>query len=371
MIAWTCGRIAVVGATLALAAPMVATPAEASHGSRHASYGTSGRAAARIIWAGASHYSRYRSAYQGGYAYGRSLQCVPFARENTGIELTGNAVNWWDNATGVYERGARPEVGSVLNFRGTRRMHLGHVAVVSNVIDSRNVQIDHANWSGRGVITRNVSVVDVSPGNDWSAVRVALGNGDFGNVYPTYGFIYDRPDRGTMVANTGVVHGSAPVVVASAAQIAASFRRPLLNPAPLDLRPVEERTSILLAPTQDEEVAEATDDTVASPRSRRGYSRHMQAARWQVGRWQMARGDRYDTHLMRGQVLLFGRTTAGRGYAGRGWGGREMVAHEYGRHGYASMVQFVTVRPVRHGAAEPRTVSARSERSSRRHGRHA
>lgn len=356
MTAWTCGRIAVVGAALALAAPVVAVPAEASHGSR---YGTSGGAAARVIWEGVSHYSRYRSAYHGG-----SLQCVPFARENTGIQLTGNAVNWWGSAAGVYERGARPEVGSVLNFRGTQRMRLGHIAAVSSVIDSRNVQIDHANWSGRGVITRNVSVVDVSPGNDWSAVRVAVGNGGFGNVYPTYGFIYDRPDRGVMVANAGVIHGSAPAVMASPAQIAASFRAPLLNPAPLDLRPAGERTSILLAPTQDEEVAEATDDTVG--RRRRSYGRHVQAARWQVGRWQMARGDRYDTHLIRGQVLLFGHTTVG-----RGWGGREMVAHDHGRHGYASMVQFVTVRPVRHGAAGPRTVGAHAERSSRHHGRRA
>jgi hypothetical protein len=42
----------------------------------------------------------------------------------------------------------------------------------------------------------------VSANNDWSEVRVGLGRtGDFGSTYPTYGFIYDRPDRGTMVAN--------------------------------------------------------------------------------------------------------------------------------------------------------------------------
>lgn len=365
MSGWTHGRVAVVGAALALAAPLAAAPAEASRGSRHAFHhhpsAHQGHAAAQVIWEGASRYSRYRSAYHFG-----SLQCVPFARENTGIELVGNAVTWWDGAAGVYERGARPEVGSVLNFRGTGRMRLGHVAVVSNVIDSRSVQIDHANWSGRGVITRNVTVLDVSPGNDWSAVRVALGNGDFGNVYPTYGFIYDRPDRGTMVANTGVVHGSAPVAMASPAQIASSFRAPLLNPAPLDLRPAEQRASILLAPTQDEEVAEAADDMAGGTRSRRGYGRHMQTARWQVARW-----DRYDAHQMRGQVLLFGRATAGRGYGGRSWGGREMAAHEAGRRGYAGMVQFVAARPGRRDAAGLRMTGARSERYGHHHGRHA
>lgn len=361
MTVWTCGRVAVVGAALALAAPVLIKPAEASHHSRHASYAYSSHAAARVIWAGASSYSRYRSAY----SYGGSLQCVPFARENTGIELSGNAVNWWGNAAGVYERGTRPEVGSVLNFRGTGRMHLGHVAVVSNVIDSRKVQIDHANWSGRGVITRNVTVVDVSPGNDWSAVRVALADGDFGNVYPTYGFIYDRPDRGTMVANSGVVHDNAPVAMASPAQVAAAFRNPLLNPAPLDLRPVEERTSILLAPTQDEEVAEAADDMVGGP-SRRRTSQTLQSAHWQMARW-----NHYDIHMIRGQVLLFGRATAGGGWAGRGWGGHEMVAHGTGRHGYAGLVQFVGVRAGRHNAAASRMTSARADHGNRRHDRHA
>ena len=33
-------------------------------------------------------------------------------------------------------------------------------------------------------------------------MQVGLSGGGFGSVYPTYGFIYDRPDRGVMVANT-------------------------------------------------------------------------------------------------------------------------------------------------------------------------
>lgn len=136
------------------------------------------------------------------YGYAGGLQCVPFARTASGIQITGNAVNWWDAAAGVYERGSRPEQGSVLNFRATGGMHLGHVAVVSRVINSREIEIDHANWAP-GSINRGVPVIDVSEANDWSAVRVALGrNSDFGSVYPTYGFIYDRPDSGTMVANT-------------------------------------------------------------------------------------------------------------------------------------------------------------------------
>lgn len=161
------------------------------------------------------HAMRGRVARRGG-----PLQCVPFARNESGIEIVGNAATWWRQAAGIYERGSRPEVGSVLNFRANPWMPLGHVAVVTNVIDPRHLEIDHANWAQRGAVTRNIEVVDVSTANDWSAVRVQLGHsGDFGAVYPTYGFIYGRPDRGTMVAA-----GAAPAPL------------PVLNPAPRDLR---------------------------------------------------------------------------------------------------------------------------------------
>jgi surface antigen len=143
--------------------------------------------------------------YHGYSVRQSSLQCVPFARENSGIEIVGNAVNWWDAAAGVYERGNRPEPGAVLNFRANGNMRLGHVAVVKRVINPREIEIDHANWSyaERGNIARNVSVVDVSERNDWTAVRVELArSGDYGNVYPTYGFIYDRPDRETVMATS-------------------------------------------------------------------------------------------------------------------------------------------------------------------------
>ncbi len=154
----------------------------------------------------------------GTQSWGGGLSCVPYARSVTGLDVKGNAHAWWDSAAGTYERGARPEAGSVLNFRSTQRMRLGHVAVVSRVIDGRTIEIDHANWAGpgggKGRVARGVPVIDVSPNNDWSAVQVGLGGGGFGSVYPTYGFIYDRPDRGVMVANNlarpGTAYASAP-----------------------------------------------------------------------------------------------------------------------------------------------------------------
>ncbi|MBV9747506.1 MAG: CHAP domain-containing protein [Acetobacteraceae bacterium] len=133
----------------------------------------------------------------------RGISCVPFARENSGIEIRGNALTWWGHAAGVYARGNRPEVGSVLNFRATRHMRLGHVAVVTDVLTPRVVEIDHANWSARGKVSRGIRVVDVSPANDWSQVRVALARSSdgYGSVYPTYGFIYDRPDDRVLLAD--------------------------------------------------------------------------------------------------------------------------------------------------------------------------
>jgi hypothetical protein len=135
------------------------------------------------------------------------LQCVPFARAESGIVIKGNAATWWDAAAGVYARGRQPEPGAVLNFRATSQMRLGHVAVVTNVLSAREIEVDHANWTWtaatHGNVTLAMRVIDVSPNNDWTAVRVELGHsGQFGAVYPTYGFIYDRPDTGTMIANT-------------------------------------------------------------------------------------------------------------------------------------------------------------------------
>ncbi len=125
----------------------------------------------------------------------RVIQCVAFARSASDVALPGNAVNWWQNAEGIYARGTAPEVGSVLNFRANSRMRLGHVAVVTQVVDSRTIQIDQSHWHANG-ISRDVSVIDVSKNKDWSAVRVAIGRaGTFGSIYPTFGFIYSRADR--------------------------------------------------------------------------------------------------------------------------------------------------------------------------------
>ncbi|MXV36347.1 MULTISPECIES: CHAP domain-containing protein [unclassified Saccharibacter] len=128
-------------------------------------------------------------------SYRHVLQCVGFVHQATDFHIRGNARDWWQRAAGLYARGNTPASGAVLSFLPRRHMRLGHVAVVRSQVDSRTILIDQSHWGHNG-IDRNVRVVDVSPNNDWTAVRVALrGHQDsFGSIYKTHGFIYNRPE---------------------------------------------------------------------------------------------------------------------------------------------------------------------------------
>jgi surface antigen len=157
-------------------------------------------------------------------------QCVPFARLVSGIQIFGDAWTWWSQAAGKYQTGYTPKAGAVLCFRPTGRMRLGHVAVVSQVLTDRVIQISHANWSlidgERGQVERNVTVVDVSPNGDWSQVKVwndpshNLG----GTVYPTYGFIYQDPATPTSTRLTAASDAAISMAQSAASQVAAAVR---------------------------------------------------------------------------------------------------------------------------------------------------
>lgn len=122
------------------------------------------------------------------------LQCVPYARQVSGIQIYGNAHTWWASAQGRYARGEQPRVGAVLALQATGAMPLGHVAVVKRIVSDREIILDHANWSGPGVIDRSAMAIDVSDDNDWSQVRIWFGpTGKMGaRVNPAYGFIYPQ-----------------------------------------------------------------------------------------------------------------------------------------------------------------------------------
>ena len=123
-------------------------------------------------------------------------QCVPFARAASGVQIYGDAWTWWDQADGRYARGHKPKPGAVIVFERSDRLRLGHVAVVSRVVEKRVVMLTHANWSrlngARGHAEQDVTLFDVSPCNDWSSVKVWFRDSDGlgGSVYPVAGFIY-------------------------------------------------------------------------------------------------------------------------------------------------------------------------------------
>jgi surface antigen len=184
--------------------------------------------------------------YSSGVYHGGWMECVPYARRVSGIELTGDAYLWWGEAAGRYERGNMPVPGSVLSFRSNGRMRLGHVAVVTEVVNQREVVVTQANWGDPGFaggnISSGISVVDVSPNNDWTAVRVALGHSPhYGSVYPTNGFIYGHDAPTTLMADAGL----------PAPQI-------LTDTPPADLRTVAERS-------EDKPIFRQTIEFAAAP----------------------------------------------------------------------------------------------------------
>lgn len=128
-------------------------------------------------------------------------QCAPFARMISGIKIFGNAGTWWSQAAGKFARGSLPKVGSVMAFIPTRKMRIGHVAMVSKIIGAREVLLTHANWSRRGRVETDVRAVDVSEAGDWSKVKVWYAGGMGISTYPVKGFIYgDKADAGDIAA---------------------------------------------------------------------------------------------------------------------------------------------------------------------------
>lgn len=127
---------------------------------------------------------------------GKPLQCVPYAREASGINIRGDAWTWWTAADGRYNRGKTPRPGAVLVFARTGRLPLGHLSVVTRRLNAREILVTHANWGStpgtRGRVAHDVRVIDISPANDWSELRVWNG-ASYGKVYPAYGFIYPVP----------------------------------------------------------------------------------------------------------------------------------------------------------------------------------
>src|ERR1051326_1992301 len=123
------------------------------------------------------------------------ISCVPFARDHSQVKLYGDAWTWWDQAAGKYPEGHQPSLGAVMVLTGYAGPEHGHVAVVRQVISSRQTRVDHANWLNDGAIYLDDPVMDVSPANDWSQIRVFnIQTALWGSrTYAVQGFIGGQP----------------------------------------------------------------------------------------------------------------------------------------------------------------------------------
>lgn len=129
----------------------------------------------------------------------KHTQCVPYARDASGIQIRGNAHTWWDQAKskGYTCSTSVPQVGAVMVLSKTSRLRYGHLAVVKRVIDNRNIEVEHANWGSdkatRMIAYKRMPVVDSSKNNDWSSARFwNYPSKSYGRVYKVSGFIYPK-----------------------------------------------------------------------------------------------------------------------------------------------------------------------------------
>src|SRR5580698_2051539 len=48
----------------------------------------------------------------------KPLQCVPYARDHSGVKIFGDAYTWWDKAADKYQRSPTPQSGAVMVLSG-------------------------------------------------------------------------------------------------------------------------------------------------------------------------------------------------------------------------------------------------------------
>ncbi|HTT99282.1 MAG TPA: CHAP domain-containing protein [Rhizomicrobium sp.] len=131
----------------------------------------------------------------------KPMQCVPFARAHSGVNIYGDAYTWWDKAGAAnYPRTSSPSTGAVMVLAGYSTPEHAHVAVVRRIVSSREIRIDHANWLNNGAIFMDDPVADISPNNDWSRVLVwNVQTHAWGvHTYNVTGFIEPKSRSGSM-----------------------------------------------------------------------------------------------------------------------------------------------------------------------------
>lgn len=128
-----------------------------------------------------------------GYYASEGQQCVPYAREVSGIQIRGDAYTWW-NQVSDSRKSRMPRRGAVMVLAKTRRLSLGHLAVVKRVLNRNEIEVTHTNWgsdsSERRIVYEAMRVKDVSAVGDWSsAVFWNPHTNAYGSPYKVSGFI--------------------------------------------------------------------------------------------------------------------------------------------------------------------------------------
>lgn len=133
------------------------------------------------------------------YSIDAPIQCVAYAREVSGIPIYGDAHTWWYQAKNAgYKRGHVPRDGAILVLSKTSKLKYGHLAVVTKVLNEREIEVTHSNWGDnhdrRCVIYNAMRVQDLSNEGDWSRVRFwNYEINGWGLPYAVSGFIYNNP----------------------------------------------------------------------------------------------------------------------------------------------------------------------------------
>lgn len=151
---------------------------------------------AMLVLSGCSTLTHFSNDKASGYRTFSREECVPYARRVSRIPLRGDAYTWWDAAAGKYVRGNVPQPGAVLVLSRTNKLRRGHLAVVTDIVNPREINVTHTNWGSdwftRRVTYESVRVQDVSPANNWTSLRFwNNAEGVYGFPYPAQGFIYN------------------------------------------------------------------------------------------------------------------------------------------------------------------------------------
>jgi hypothetical protein len=169
---------------------------------------------------------------------GAGLQCVPYARAHSSVDIHGDAYTWWEKAAGVYARSSDPADGAVMVLKNYAGRHRAHVAVVRRIISPREIRIDHANWLNDGAIYVNDPVLDVSADNNWSQIKVwNISSGSWGTrVYAVQGFIGPAPATANPLVASNRGLGSDPIgrLIAASTATAAYPSAPRFNHSRMD-----------------------------------------------------------------------------------------------------------------------------------------